>query len=275
MKKYLAVDIGGSKLLVGVVDENGGIEDVKRMDFTARPTKEAIINGIAGLCSRLDYSDAAAGGTTVPGLTDPKNGVWLSSPYLGIDSWRIADELGEKFGIPFYAENDVRACAVGEKEFGLCGGIGDFMWITMSNGVGGALYLDGRLYEGARFGAGEIGHIAVEENGEACGCGNRGCLETAASGRGISEFYRKLTGNSFSAKEIAALAEKNDAAAKKAYERAGKALGKAVSYAVNLLNLDTFVVGGGVAQSYNLFFTARDGGNRRKGIEIGEPRALI
>lgn len=127
------------------------------------------------------------------------------------------------------------------------------MWITVSNGVGGALYLNGSLYVGANFCAGEFGHIRVEENGKACTCGKKGCLESVASGRAVSAYYKEKTGQDRTAKELGALAIEGDEIAVAAYRRAAKALGAVIAQAATLLDVNVCYLGGGVSQSLDLF----------------------
>ncbi len=125
--------------------------------------------------------------------------------------------------------------------------------MTISNGIGGAIYLNGDLYQGHMGNAGEIGHIIVEEDTDAvCGCGKRGCLEALCSGKGIEYAYQRLTGQKLGADKVADLARNGDEIALKGYTQAGNYIGKALSYSINLLNLKKIIIGGGVAQSFDL-----------------------
>lgn len=190
---------------------------------------------------------------TVPGLADAEKGMWEYAPFSGIKNVPIADILKKKLNMDIFIENDVNACAVGEKLYGCCQNDDDFLWITISNGIGGALYINGNLYMGSSGNAGEIGHFIVEENTDAvCGCGKKGCLEALASGKGIEKQYHRLTGKNITAREIAALAGGVDRIAEKVYNQAAHYIGKVISYSVNLLNIKKVVVGGGVSQSFEL-----------------------
>ena len=126
------------------------------------------------------------------------------------------------------------------------------MWITVSNGIGGGLFLDNKLYRGKGLSAGEIGHFIVKENGRKCGCGNDGCLEAYSSGAAIASIYGEKTGLAITAKEIAQKARSGDKTALTVWHKAGEYLGRAISYAVNLLNVDTVVLGGGAAEAFDL-----------------------
>ena len=188
----------------------------------------------------------------VPGLCDYNSGKWLYSPFSGFSDIPIVDIIKNITSLPTYADNDVNISAMAEKYFGVCKDTDDFLWITVSNGIGGGLYLDGKLYRGKALSAGEIGHFIVNPNGRKCGCGSFGCLEAQASGASIAAIYYEQTGNNLSAKDIAELARGGDEVALSVWREAGSYLGKAAAYAVNLLNIDAVVLGGGAAEAFDL-----------------------
>ena len=249
----LAIDIGGSKLVVGIVDAGGSVLQSQKELLPPEYDMDYILDVICRMAeSYIDFNPVAAG-VTIPGLADSQKGVWCYAPFSGISDVPIAEILSEKLNLDVYIENDVNACAVGEKIYGACKEKDDFLWITVSNGIGGALYLQGKLYTGATGNAGEIGHFIVEEDTEAvCGCGKCGCLEAMASGKGIERAYAKITGMHKTAQEIALQAKAGDAVSAEVFEKAGGYIGKALAYAVNLLNLQTVVIGGGVSESFDL-----------------------
>ncbi len=194
-------------------------------------------------------------GVAVPGLADKKNGILVYAPFSGIRNFPIRKILENKLKVPIYIENDANACAIGEMLYGSCQGIDDFIWITVSNGVGGAIVLGKEIYQGWQGAAGEIGHIVVAENGYKCGCGNKGCLEVCAAGPAIVRRYMKNSGDKIkklSAKKIAEFAKKGDGHALYAYRQTGHYLGKAISYAVNLLNPTKIILGGGISMDIGL-----------------------
>lgn len=308
----LALDLGGSKMLSALVDafESAGggckaeLRGVARRTLTKDAGRDgvwaAILDAVAETFERTGESwDAVASiGATIPGVADPKRGYWVYAPFSGIADFPLADELRAQFGKPVFADNDVNACAWAEKVFGACQGVENFVWITISNGIGGGLVLDGKVYAGKFSGAAEIGHFNVVENGGAlCGCGNRGCLEATAAGPGIARRYRELVVNAagvsdFSTENDAASPELRDdwlrylmsrgvnvetevEAARTAnaasvadearrgnplavevYNATGRYVGRAASYAANLVNPEKIVIGGGVAGSFDLFYPA-------------------
>ena len=196
-------------------------------------------------------------GATIPGLADAENGIWKFAPFSGIGDIPFARLLSERLSVPVVIENDVNACAIAEHRLGAAKDCGDFLWMTVSNGIGGALFLGGSLYAGAFGGSGEIGHLKVAgADAPLCGCGKRGCLEAVASGKGIERAYAEKTGERITAKEIAARAEAGDTTAAECYARAGAYMGDAISHSVNLLNLKRVILGGGVVGGQALFMPA-------------------
>ena len=250
-----AVDIGGSKLLAGVVEPNGESHDLVRRelapDITTDALEEIIIDAWNGVKRGCDPLPCACG-ITIPGVADVARGIWTYACFSGISDYPIVSRLKDKLGIPVYIENDANACAWAEKVFGLCKDCDDFMWITVSNGVGGGLVLNGRLYRGFSEGAGEFGHLIIEPGGRMCPCGHLGCMEAMAAGPGIAARYEKLTGAAASAKEISQRARSGEAAALQVMRDTGTYIGRGLGKAASLLNLRRYVLGGGVMQSFDL-----------------------
>lgn len=255
----LSIDIGGSKLLVGLVDMKGKVIIKDREDLSRDIEKGQLLNKIVSLSEKVKKAcpgiivDAA--GVAIPGLADSNTGMWVFSCFSGIRDFPIASELAALLDLPVFIDNDVNVCAYGEKTFGICRDVDDFFWVTVSNGIGGGLVLKGELYQGAYRSAGEIGHVIVEEvNGRLCPCGNRGCLEAQASGQAISKAYEERTGKKgVTAKAIADLAKTGDEAALQVYREAGFYLGKGIAAFVNALNPEKVVLGGGVSMASELF----------------------
>ncbi len=307
-KKILALDLGGSKMLSAFVEvtvDGKGERTTKLSAVSKRPLskdsgKEGVWNAIL---SAVDESFAKSGeewgaidriGVTIPGVADPIRGFWTYAPFSGISNFPIGEELQTKYGRPVYADNDVNACAWGEKVFGVCQNVDNYAWITISNGIGGGLVLNGRIFPGKFAGAAEIGHFNVVEDGELCGCGNRGCLEATAAGPAIARAYRKLVEKTFSngadpelrrewinylvknnngslseaallrdaldassgatAATIADEARQGNPLATTVFRDTGKYVGRAASWATNLLNLEKVIIGGGVAGAFDVFY---------------------
>ena len=251
-----ACDIGGSKLLFGFVDEAGNIIDTRKTalpsDITVDKIEEFICNFYNLLLKSNPDCKPIRCGMTIPGLADSKLGIWVYACFSGISDYPISERMEKKLGLPVYIENDVNACALAEKKYGATKDCNDYLWVTVSNGIGGGLILGGRIYQGAFGGAGEFGHIVVEEDGPVCPCGHRGCAEAVAAGPAIAKRYEKTTGVYKSAAEISDLARGGDATALAVIHKTGEYIGKALGKAASLLNLEKYVLGGGVMQSFDL-----------------------
>src|SRR3990170_4923647 len=185
MSLSCGVDVGGTKILGGVVDETGSVVERLRVESPATDV-EAIEEAIAGLVRELaGRHEIVAVGVGAAGYVDRERARVLIAPNL---AWRDIDlkaELEEQLDLNVVLENDANAAAWGEFRFGAGEDVDDLLLVTVGTGVGGGLVLDGELYRGA-FGVGaEIGHMRVVPNGHLCGCGNRGCWEQYASGSAL------------------------------------------------------------------------------------------
>lgn len=276
MKNILAIDIGGSKLLCGIVDESGKILTKEKTLLPPTYNIDFLIKKIKAFAvAQAKYSPICVG-VSVPGLADAQNGVWVYSPFSGISDIPIARLLNEQLGLPVFIENDVDACAIGEAVYGSCKTTRNFIWITVSNGIGSGIVLNGKLYRGAYGSAGEIGHFVIDDRSEAiCGCKNKGCLEALASGRGIALAYKKLTDQAKTAAEIATLAKSGDATAITVFNNAAFYIGKAAAYCINILNLEKVIIGGGVSQSFELLEPSLNAAMERYLFKAANRNAVI
>lgn len=238
----LAVDIGGTKMAVGLVDSGGGV-----LHQAKRPTvpvagrdgtsdSEALFEALVDLMDSLQWRER---GVVVCGVGcggPMTRGGEEVSP-LNIAPWRgfpLRRRLAEVTGLPVVIDNDAKALALGEGWRGAAAGVDNFMAMVVSTGVGGGIVLDGRLLDGRWGNAGHIGHLVVEPDGRFCGCGGRGCLEAEASGTAIAS----ITGRP------AAEAPPN------VVRRTGTMVGRAVAAVATLLDLDLAVVAGSVALGF-------------------------
>jgi len=148
----LAIDIGGSKVMTSVVCADGKIYGESRADLIQPLTKPRLLETISNLCRetmrQYGKSNLICAGAAIPGLTDSKNGIWVYAPFSGIGDFPIRDLLEADLGLPVYIDNDVNACALGEIYFGACKDVKDFFWITVSNGVGGSVVINGSVHGG-------------------------------------------------------------------------------------------------------------------------------
>ena len=256
----LGIDIGGSKIAAGIISADGNILRAEKERLPAGTTAESLLAVIKSKCDIL-LSESGYGfdriGVTIPGLADAENGIWVYAPFSGINNFPIAAKLSAMYqNRRVFIENDVNACAVGEKRFGCCQNTGDFIWITVSNGIGGSVFANGRLYTGSSGNAGEIGHIKVSDDTDEdyiCGCGDYGCAEAIAAGPGIAKRYKKIAGAPLTAEQIASEAKSGGSDAQKVMYDTGYYIGKALAAAINMLNPESVIFGGGVSQSFDLF----------------------
>ena len=253
MSTVLAVDVGGTKLAVALVDHHAAIRGVVRSPTVpgAGPPDgdgaEALFRRLMALVDRVlaeagsSVGDAVIGcGVGCGGPMEP--GGSAVSP-LHIPAWRgfpLRDRLAGELGLPVAVDNDAKAIALAEGWQGAARGERNFLAMVVSTGIGGGLVLDGRLVEGGHGNAGHVGHVIVEPSGRRCRCGATGCLEAEASGTAIAAH----TGRP---------AEEADAAT---VERTGRMVGRAVASAANLLDLRLVCVAGSVALGFGAPFFA-------------------
>jgi glucokinase len=241
-----AVDIGGTKLAVAVVDGDGRIVAAERSPTIGADGEELYARLVGLLDGVIERARAQGAEPQVVGVGcgGPMTaGGELVSP-LNIPQWRgfpLRARLAERYGLPTWVDNDAKALALGEGWLGAAAGSSDFLAMVVSTGVGGGIVLDGRLLDGQSGNAGHIGHLIVEPQGRACVCGARGCLEAEVSGTAIAA----VTGRP--------AAE----AAREVRVRTGRLVGRAVASVANLLDLRLAVVAGSVALGFgDVFFDA-------------------
>lgn len=246
------LDIGGSKIQAVLVDEGGQVVGSRRTATDAGP------DGVVGSASRVlsdllaaagvAPGDLAAVGVGVPGLVDPRLGVVAHAVNLGLDAAGLAlgSRLEERLGVPVVVENDVNAAAIGAVELLSAPGR-DLAYLSIGTGLAAGLVLDGQLRRGHGGAAGEIGHVPVDPAGELCGCGQRGCLETLASGSALRRLWPVLDGSSVVSSLFAA-AEGGDEQAIAVRDRFAGHLAIAVRMLVLAVDVDVVVLGGGVAE---------------------------
>lgn len=274
-----ACDIGGSKLLCGLVDAKGNIIATQKTALAPDITTDLLEAQIETFYRELSKENpdvsCTACGMTIPGLADPVNGIWVYACFSGIADYPVAERMKKRLALDVHIANDVNACAWAEKIFGCCGDCDDFLWVTVSNGVGGGLVLNGKVYEGAFGGSGEFGHLVVDPDGLVCPCGHIGCMEAMAAGPAIAKRYERITGNYLTADKISALARQGDKTALEVMEKTGEYVGRGLAMAANLLNLKKFVLGGGVMQSFDLMEDAINRTFRNQAFERPNRDAVI
>lgn len=262
-QSFIGIDIGGTNLRLALVTPDGGILHRERRKTSITGGGEALlellVDGIGGA-----RKEAAALGVTVsaigagmPGLIDREGTVRSSVNLRPLEGVNLKARLEAASGLPVTVVNDANAIAQGERIYGAGREFGSFLLLTLGTGVGSGLVLDGRLWSGPDGFASEFGHATVEPEGIRCPCGNRGCLEQYSSATALARMARErfdLQGEAdTAAEEVAALAKSGNGVALALFEQVGRNLGIAAATAVNLLNLDAIIVGGGMAAAFDLF----------------------
>ena len=269
MSLTCGVDVGGTKILGGVVDEDGTVVEELRVVSPATDVA-AIEDAITGLVKELSGRHLVeAVGVGAAGYIDKSRSVVMFAPNL---AWRDLDLRGEleaRVGLPVVIENDANAAAWGEFRFGGGEDVDDLLLVTVGTGVGGGVVLDGRLHRGA-FGVGaEIGHMRVVPDGVLCGCGNHGCLESYGSGTAlVREARAAAAGGSLLARtlldraggDVGAItgpmvtdcAAEGDPFCIEQLSLLGRWLGEAIASLVAVLDPAVVVVGGGVSAAGGL-----------------------
>ena len=183
----LGIDLGGTNIVAGVVDENYKIlATAKRKTDCPRPA-DAILDDMAAVAleaieaAGLKAEDIEAAGVGTPGAIDPVRGMVCYANNLAFYDVPMAQMLKDRTGIDFYIENDANAAAYGEFVAGAGKGTKDFIMITLGTGVGGGIIIDGKIYSGSNYAGGELGHTVISMDGEMCSCGRQGCWEAYAS----------------------------------------------------------------------------------------------
>lgn len=262
MQRWLAIDIGGTKVAGALVHENGDVccEHSEPTQSAGNEQMAAQLQRLARkVCEEAGISvESVSGvGVAVPGTVDRERGIARGGVNLGIDNLPVADIFAELTSAPVALENDTNAGALGEKWFGAGRDIQDFAYMAVGTGVGGGLILRGQLYVGAKGVAGEVGHTIVDPNGLRCKCGQIGCLEAMTSGVGMPQLAAKLLGEEKarqlgrgelpSPPMIYAAAAAGDEGAARVAAEVGRLLAVSVVGLFRLLDVERVIVGGGVA----------------------------
>ncbi|MCH5374075.1 MAG: ROK family protein, partial [Planctomycetes bacterium] len=284
---FAGVDLGGTTIAAALADASGEIVCQLQVPTQSHEGSSAVLQRIAELIERL-ASEAGrrpvALGMGVPGLVDVSRGVTRFLPNMPT-KWRdvpAAEELTAHLGIPVRLLNDVRTATLGELTYGRGHTANTMAFFALGTGIGGGVAVDGRLHLGPLGAAGELGHQTILPDGPICGCGNRGCLETLASGPAITsegvrllksglapKLYELVGGDAgkITPKEMAAAAEAGDQNVRDGILRAADFLGIGVANVVVVLHPDLVVLGGGVAEIGSLLLDrVREVVQRRVGM---------
>jgi glucokinase len=236
----IGLDVGGTKILSGLVDRDGSIlaeHEVPSPDGSEEGVLAALDEAVEAL---LDERVAAIG-YGIPANLERGTGRILRAMNLPLDDVDLAARSREQFGLPVGVENDASAATLAEWRRGVGRGAENLVVLTLGTGVGGGIVIDGRLFRGWA----ELGHIVVQEGGELCTCGGRGHLEVLASGTAGDRIAQELWGDDADAHLLVDRAQAGDSDARAALARMGASLGAAIASLVNVFDPELVAVGGG------------------------------
>jgi glucokinase len=262
-----AVDLGGTHLRIGLVDDAGKIHKQFKRQTPRDDSPEAIVSALAAIADEWRDGDGGpiiAASVMVPGAVNSEQSVVLQAPNLpSLLNFEFKAVLQERLGWPVVLENDANAAAIGEMWLGAARGCRDVVSVTLGTGVGGGVVLDGKLWRGAHGSAGEIGHTTVDPfGGLKCKCGNTGCLELFASATAIARMAHEgllrfpdssLRDGEITAEKVYAAGSAGDELAIAVFQRAGRYLGVGLANLMSLIDPEMIVISGGVVNGWDLF----------------------
>ncbi len=197
MKYYAGIDLGGTNIAVGIVDENYQIVGkAKKKTNVPRPAEEiaddmAEATRQAAADAGLEMSNIEWVGIGTPGVVNQETGEIEYSNNLRFDRVPMVKLVQDRLGLPVYMENDANAATYGEALAGAAKGVRNVIGVTLGTGVGGGIIIDGKIYSGSNYAAGELGHTVIVHDGRPCTCGRKGCFESYASATGLIAMTRE------------------------------------------------------------------------------------
>lgn len=259
----LGIDLGESEFRGAVVNLRGEIKH-RLLGRIQRESAESVLESVYQLIDRLvpfAASPILGIGIGTPGLVDPEQGVVRKAVNLGWDEIRLGELLRQRYQVPIHIANDSQAAALAEFTFGGNKTSPNLIVIKMSRGIGVGIVLNNHLYYGDTFGAGEIGHVVIVEDGERCRCGHSGCLETVIGSEAIVRAAKKMARSDpdsalhrfvssfeeINLESVSRALAAGDEGVKKMVAAAGRFLGMALASLVAILNVHRIVISGSVA----------------------------
>jgi glucokinase len=267
--KTIGVDLGGTKMLIGVLDADSNVLWESREASTGQ-TEAALIELLVREIGEAHTAcpDVAAVGLGIPATIDHDKGIAITAVNLPLDNLPIRDLVGGRTGLPIVVDNDANVAALAEHLYGASRGAENAVMLTIGTGIGGGLILDGKIYRGAHGAGAELGHTVIDVDGPECqgNCPGRGCVETLASGTAIGREGRAAAerepdsllgkmfadGHEIDGKAVTEAALNGDAAAHAVFELTGRRLGVALTSFANIFEPEVIVIGGGVIAAGDL-----------------------
>ncbi|WP_409237813.1 ROK family protein [Streptomyces sp. PA5.6] len=264
MRHVIALDVGGTGMKAALIRADGTLlHEARRPTGRARGA-DAVVESILDFAADLrahgiaHYGEpATAAGVAVPGIVDADRGIAVYAANLGWSDVPLRDLLSARLeGIPVALGHDVRTGGLAEGRIGAGKGADRFLFVPLGTGIAGAIGIGGAIEPGAHGSAGEIGHIVVRPGGPPCGCGQRGCLERLASASAVSKAWAEASGDpEADAADCAKAVESGDPRAQEVWRNAVDALADGLLTALTLLDPQTLIIGGGLAEAGETLFT--------------------
>ncbi|NQT90805.1 MAG: ROK family protein, partial [Candidatus Omnitrophica bacterium] len=273
--RVIGIDFGATFIKLAKLDLKGKMIEKRSFKTKAFTSRDGLIKEILKETQSLigkDKSRVLGVGVGVPGQVDYKKGLIYN--LTNVKGWKrvpLKAILKKGLGLPVYVDNDANVAALGEAEWGAAVNCRNIICITLGSGVGGGIIIDGKVYHGRSYSAGEIGHICIEREGPSCNCGGRGCIEAFVGNtyivrevvkrlkKGKRSIILKLAGGKYSnitPKVIDEASRKGDSFAKGIWKEAGSNIGIFLTSVINILNPEIIVIGGGVSKTGRVLFDA-------------------
>jgi glucokinase len=260
---FIAVDIGGTQLRAASYPSNSN-DPIKELKIPTTHEGESVFERVVTLINSIwPDGQVEAIGVALPGPVDPYKGILFAAP--NIQEWKdfpIADKLAHQFHKPVHVDNDANLAGLAEWKFGAGIGHQHVLYLTISTGIGGGMITNGQVLHGQRGLAAEVGHMMIDPDGPACGCGGVGHVESFANGPSIVRYVKEqiavgiktshASSSELSAKQIAKAAIEGDELSRSAFARAGNYLGMAIANYLVLYDPSIIILGGGVTQAGDL-----------------------
>lgn len=264
MKYYIGIDLGGTNIVAGVVNENYEIISKAKTPTNRPRSAEEICKDMAKMAleavekAGLKVSDIQSVGVGAPGSVNSDTGVISYSNNLDFHNAPVADYIREVIDLPVYVENDANAAAYGEFVAGSAKGTKDAVCITLGTGVGGGIIIGGKIYSGFNYAGAELGHTVIEVDGVQCSCGRKGCFEVYSSATGLIRMTKEamdadpdskmheMMGDHVSGRLAFEAMRAGDATAKSVVDKYIKYLAAGIANTINIFQPEVLCIGGGV-----------------------------
>lgn len=252
MRYAIGVDVGGTHCRVALVDEKGHILKKEKKEVGELREAHSLLERLASRIKEVSgnyLKDLSGIGLGLPGICNQKEGVIHQLPHF--PSWKdvpVLQIFNRFFSCPVLFDNDANFAAVGEHWKGVARLFHSFIMLTLGTGIGGGIFLDGKIWAGDEGFAGEVGHMTIEKDGRPCACGNRGCWETYAASQAVPSGQ--------TAESLAKAADEGNKEAKNFWAEFGAYLGIGIGNLAKITGVEKYVLGGGIANAHRHFIEA-------------------